>query len=176
LSSLAPRIVTRRAAVGDTDSTAIYSVCDGYRYALTRRWGDAPALVCVMLNPSTATELANDPTIRRCETRARRGGFGGLRIANLYGLRATDPRDLRCCADPVGPDNDAILLDQLAGAGAVLAGWGIHGAWRGRGRAVAALLRDSDAPLVTLGLTKHGHPRHPLYVGYAQEFGDWNDD
>jgi hypothetical protein len=171
-----PPTITRRHVNGDTVSTAVYSTCEMYRYALTRTWGDAPPFVCVMLNPSTATESANDPTIQRCETRARQASFGGLRIANLYGFRATDPRDLKHSTDPVGPDNDAVLLDQIAGAGAVLAGWGIHGAWRGRGAQVAALLRDSGAPLVTLGLTKDGHPRHPLYVGYAQKFREWHHD
>ena len=173
---MAGTLVTRDHDDGRTRSQAVYSPCMGYRYALTRVWDAAPPLVCVMLNPSTATELANDPTIHRCEVRARRGGFGGLRIANLYGFRATDPRALRQVADPVGPDNDRVLLSLLAGAGAVLAGWGTHGAWQDRGAGVARLLRDSGAALVTLGQTKDGHPRHPLYVGYAQDFMEWRDD
>ena len=61
-------------------STAHYSPCETYRYALTRVWDEtAPKLLFIMLNPSTATELKNDPTIERCERRARALGYGGFR-------------------------------------------------------------------------------------------------
>ncbi|KQI69909.1 hypothetical protein AN189_00385 [Loktanella sp. 3ANDIMAR09] len=156
-----------------TVSTAVYSLCDTYRYALRRVWGDAPALAFVMLNPSTATEAANDPTIARCEARARAGGHGGLIIANLFAFRATDPRDLRAAAAPIGPDNDRLLLDMCRNAGLIVAGWGVHGVHLDRAATVRALLRDSGVRLHTLGLTKHGHPRHPLYVSYAIQPEPW---
>ena len=58
----------------DADCLAIYSDCEAYRYLLQIVWDEsAPMAMFVMLNPSTATELANDPTVERCEIRARRG-------------------------------------------------------------------------------------------------------
>lgn len=144
-------------------SEAIYSPCERYRYALTRVWDTSVGEVLfVMLNPSTATELRNDPTIERCERRARQMGYGGVAIANLFAYRATYPADLKAASDPVGPGNDAILLAQAARAACVIAAWGTHGAHLGRGPALAQKLD----PLWHLGLTKHGHPRHPLYVSY----------
>ena len=116
-------------------STAIYSDCERYRYALTRVWdvGGMRALF-VMLNPSTATEAQNDPTVERCERRARALGFADV----------------------------------------VIAAWGTHGAHLDRGAQVAALLRQTRQPLYALGLTKDGHPKHPLYISYTQQPALWS--
>ena len=148
-------------------SEAVYSDCETYRYALTREWGAGPRLLWVMLNPSTASERSNDPTVERCERRSRAMGFGGFRVVNLFAYRATDPRRLRAVADPVGPDNDAALHDGAAWADDILCGWGGHGALLGQDRAVAARLRQSGKPVWHLGLTLAGQPKHPLYIGYA---------
>ncbi|SIS56844.1 hypothetical protein SAMN05421759_101474 [Roseivivax lentus] len=156
----------------DTVSEAFYSPCETYRYGLARRWSDAAPVLFVMLNPSTATERANDPTIHRCETRARAMGAGGVRIANLFGYRATRPADLKRAADPVGPENDALLLDWHAAAGMTIAAWGVHGALLGRATALARAM----GPLWHLGLTQAGHPRHPLYVPYARAPEIWQPE
>lgn len=146
-------------------STTLYSRCERYRYGLSRVWdASAPDLLFVMLNPSTADEHRNDPTIERCQRRARALGFGGMRIANLFAFRATRPADLRRAADPVGPANDAALATWSGTCAMTIAAWGVHGTFRGRDRAVRAMLRGD---LRHLGLTRAGHPRHPLYVPYA---------
>ena len=133
-----------------------------YRYLLEWRWGTAAPMVFVMLNPSTADALRNDPTLRRCAGFARREQCGGLVVVNLFALRATDPAALTKHPDPVGPDNDQILC-AAAGCGApVIAAWGVHGELHGRERAVTRLL--APAALHCLGRTAHGHPRHPLYL------------
>ena len=91
-------------------STAQYSDCETYRYALTRVWDDAgKRVVFVMLNPSKANEIANDPTVERCERRARALGFGAFRVVNIFAFRETNPHLMRKATSPVGPDNDAIL-------------------------------------------------------------------
>lgn len=159
---------------GDAESSALYSDCEQYRYALTRVWAaDAPRVLFIMLNPSTATEVQNDPTIERCERRARVLGFGGMRIVNIFGFRATDPKVLKAVDDPNGPDNDATLRDGLIWADSVIAAWGAHGAHRGRGAEVARQLQDHNKPLTHLGLSKAGHPRHPLYIAYARQPEVW---
>jgi len=142
-----------------------------YRYRLWRRWGDGPAALFVMLNPSTADDTRDDPTIRRCIGFARRWRFGGLEVVNLYALRATRPRDLLAAAAPVGPDNDDHLRDAAARAGAIVVAWGRHGR-PDRAARVAALL--GAARLQCLGVNQDRSPRHPLYVPAAARRRRWS--
>lgn len=160
-------MITRHHQKGDATSAAVYSPCEKYRYLLTRSWdATGPKALFVMLNPSTATEVQNDPTVERCERRARALGFGAFRVTNIFAFRATDPRVMKAVADPVGLGNDTAIADSALWADAIIAAWGTHGAHLGRGAAVAQLLRASGRPVQALGLTKAGHPQHPLYIGY----------
>jgi len=170
-------VITRQFQKGDAESEAIYSECERYRYALTRVWdADGKRVLFIMLNPSTATEVQNDPTVERCERRARALGFGAFRVLNIFAWRATDPRDMRAAADPVGPDNDAMIVESLPWADQVICAWGTHGAHLNRGPEVAAMLRAQGTPLHHLGLSKQGHPKHPLYIGYAVQPTIWASD
>lgn len=167
-------MITRQFQKDDAASDAVYSDCERYRYSLTRVWNaDAPRLLFIMLNPSKATERQNDPTVERCERRARVLGFGAVRVMNIFAWRETDPRKLRKAADPVGAGNDPLLLDGVAWADQIIAGWGVHGDHLNRGRVVEALLRSTGAQLSCLGLSKAGHPRHPLYIAYAKAPEPW---
>jgi hypothetical protein len=167
-------MITRHHRKGDADSVAEYSPCETYRYTLTRVWDRAGRRAAfVMLNPSTATEVQNDPTVERCERRARALGYGAFRVLNIFAYRATDPREMRAAADPVGPGNDAAIMAALPWADAVVCAWGTHGAYLGRGAAVAAMLRGAGVPLFHLGLSKAGHPKHPLYIGYDVQPQPW---
>lgn len=149
-------------------SDAILSPCGGYRYLLTRRWGAGRALAIVMLNPSTADASVDDPTIRRCMGFARREGFDGIEVANLYAFRATKPGKLALVDDPEGPDNlDHLrrLAIQRRDGGVILCAWGAsEHADPGHVRGVTNQLQHYGAALVCLGKTKAGAPRHPLYV------------
>lgn len=171
-------MITRHHQKGDAASTAVYSDCECYRYLLTRTWdeGGTRALF-VLLNPSTATEAQNDPTVERCERRARRLGFGAFRVVNIFAFRATDPKVMRAQADPVGPGNDTAILESLDWAGApwhrIICAWGAHGAHLGRGAAVERMLRASGHDLFHLGLTGAGAPKHPLYIGYDRQPERW---
>ena len=168
-------LVTRRHDDGVRASEAVYSECEKYRYALTRVWdANGRRLLYIMLNPSKATELANDPTIERCERRARALGYGGFRVCNLFALRETDPVRLKRARRPEGPDNAAQLTAAMTWTDDVLCAWGVHGAHRDQGAAVLRLLETSPKARLTLGLTKDGHPRHPLYVSYAVTPKPWD--
>jgi len=166
-------LITRQFIKGDAVSEAVYSDCEGYRYLLTRVWGNGPKALFIMLNPSTATEVQNDPTVERCERRARVLGFGAFRVTNIFAFRATDPRVMRAAADPVGPGNDAAILDSVNWADRILCAWGNHGLHLDRGAKVADMLRATGADLEHLGLTGQNQPRHPLYVSYAQQPVIW---
>ncbi len=167
-------MITRTHIKGDAPSTAVYSDCERYRYSLTRIWQPQGLRVLfVMLNPSTATEVQNDPTVERCERRARALGFGGFQVTNIFAWRDTDPRKMRAASDPIGPQNDTTISEGVAGADQIIAAWGAHGAHLARGASVEALLRDADRTIHHLGLTKQGHPKHPLYIAYACQPEPW---
>jgi hypothetical protein len=143
--------------------SAIFSPCRTWRYELRRTWQPArPAAMFVGLNPSTADELSDDNTVKRCMTYARRWGYGALIMTNLFGFRATDPRDMKAHPNPIGPENDAHLQFLATEAGIVIAAWGHHGTYRGRAREVlqAGLLGDFRV----LALTANDQPGHPLYL------------
>ncbi|TVP70689.1 MAG: DUF1643 domain-containing protein [Rhodobacteraceae bacterium] len=167
-------VTIRSHRKGDAPSVAVYSPCERYRYMLTREWApDQGCALFVMLNPSTATEVQNDPTVERCERRARALGFGAFRVCNIFAFRATDPREMRAQADPIGPLNDQAIAESAPWADQIICAWGMHGAHLARGPVVEALLRATDRPLWHLGLTQAGHPKHPLYIGYRVQPTVW---
>ena len=137
---------------------------DLYRYLLQRSFpGPGGTIMWVMLNPSTATNTMDDPTIRRCMGFARGWGFSEMTVGNLFARRATSPKDLLKAQDPVGPHNDEMLVQMASEADLIVAAWGNHGSYRGRDRRVLFLLKEYD--IFRLGaLTAKAQPRHPLYV------------
>jgi hypothetical protein len=151
--------------------SAIISPCGTYRYVLHRsipqpiRW--VRRVVFVMLNPSTADATVDDPTIRSCIRFAQRWGYTRLTVVNLFALRATDPAELARNSDPVGPENDRHIDEQLCGefTEAIVAAWGAHHFAADRAREVIARF----GPFQCLGVTKGGSPRHPLYLPAATE-------
>lgn len=148
---------------GSIHRDAQFSGCRRFRYRLGRRWSRAAVMTVVLLNPSTADGAADDPTSRRCVGFARAAGCGGVDLVNLLAWRSVDPRALRSVADPVGPDNHAWISATVAAnhPGPVVVAWG---AAAGHDRVQAVLELLSGLPLLCLGVTKDGHPRHPLYV------------
>lgn len=139
---------------------AWFSRCRRYRYVLQRRWQhDAPTVLFIGLNPSTADAMQDDATTRVCMNYARRWGYGGMWLANLFAWCATYPRDLFAAQHPIGPRNAATLRALQDDAALVVCAWGDGGAHRGRDRAVLAMLRQPHC-LTTL---RSGRPGHPLY-------------
>jgi hypothetical protein len=114
----------------------------------------------VGLNPSTADSIRDDPTLRRCIRFAREWGFAQLQMVNLFAYRMTDPRQLRAVADPVGPENDDVLSSAFGNSDLIVAAWGVNAT----AQRVHEIMRWPNRPRHALGLTKHGAPRHPLYV------------
>lgn len=154
------------------DAGAEFSPCRLYRYRLWRSWSGGTGTVnFLMLNPSTADEAVNDPTVERCEQRARRLGFERLIVTNLFAYRATSPLDMKAVVDPVGPENDAAILRAAREADKVICAWGEHGEHRGRAVAVMGLLTGID--LWVLRINRGGAPAHPLYLAYDLEPVRW---
>lgn len=138
-----------------------------YRYTLRRGpWLNGEGTVLfVMLNPSTADALEDDPTIRRCVSFAQLWGYAWLTVANLYALRATDPRELLGHRDPVGPENNEAIRRLASSSTEVVVAWGAtRHPEPSRARQVLEVVEFYAGTARCLGQTKNLHPRHPLYV------------
>ena len=166
------------------ERTAIFSGCRKYRYVLRIVWDAAlPDMQVIGLNPSTADEIQDDPTVRRCKAFARREGCGGLAMTNLFAFRATDPKVLKKHPQPIGEfsfcafevtrgktthcfasRNDAHLFVTAYRSKVVVAAWGNHGTHLNRYADVAKLILSAGATLRCFRLTSKGQPEHPLYM------------
>lgn len=141
---------------------AIFSPCRRYRYVLWREWDmhNPSYAMFIGLNPSTADETLDDPTVRRCIRFAKEWGYGALCMTNAFAYRSTNPEEMKQQSDPVGIDNGTWLKVNSLEAGVVVAAWGIHGTHMDRDKEVKRILSG----LLCLGKTKGGQPRHPLYL------------
>lgn len=145
-------------------SFALIDSTGKYRYYLVREWDPVkPRVLYIMLNPSTADAIKDDPTIRRCIGLAKSWGYGSIEVVNLFAYRATNPKELYNTTDPVGPDNNKHIIEAIKRAKLVIAAWGTKGIILGREKQVRTLLA-SACHLYSLGLTKEGYPKHPLYI------------
>ena len=148
-----------------------------YRYRLTRKWlfGSGNVL-WVMLNPSTADETSDDPTIRRITKFSKAWGYSELTVVNLYPFRATDPKDCKKWSNYLenGPDwyaRDAMENNRYhhvekcaESADLIVAAWGR--AWDDDwAEYIIETLQSSGKPIFCLDVTKDGYPKHPLARG-----------
>ncbi len=157
------------------EKSATFSPCRKYRYTPWRNWDELftySYVVFIGLNPSTADETTDDPTVRRCIGYARDWGYAGLCMMNLFAFRATLPADMKAAQDPVGPDNERALIDISEYAGVVVAAWGVNGAHLGQDLKVRKIIPD----LSYLKLTKDGFPGHPLYLSRGLRPMPWKFD
>lgn len=160
-----PTTKNKRAnKVAPMKGPAIFSPCRRYRYALWRDWqnelsGKGTAMF-IGLNPSTADELQDDPTVRRCINFAKSWGYDRLCMTNIFAFRATDPKVMMAAHEPIGEKNNRYLCELASEAAIVIAAWGVHGEYRGRGREVVEMIPGVHC----LRVTKGGHPQHPLYL------------
>ena len=140
-----------------------FSDCRKYRYWLLRRWDDEPLLNVIGLNPSTADEEKDDPTIRRIMGFARGWKYGGIQMLNLFSYRATDPKDMMRAEDPVGPNHDDLTRFFSKESNTIFCCWGTHGGYLDRDKYVMSMMDVNYFPFC-LGTTKAGYPKHPLYL------------
>lgn len=164
---------------------ARFSVDRLHRYRLWRRWDDnLPHATFLMMNPSTADEVKNDPTVARCQQRANNWlvsgwlNVGGVEVVNVFAWRETDskllPVRIKEGVDIIGPDNDAAIIEACKGAAIVVCAWGGPGHFLlNRGPAVLKLLRLHGIKPYAFKINADGSPKHPLYIGYADIPSPW---
>ena len=153
----------RPAWPADSHVTAGFSDCQQYRYQLREIWAPGlPLVLWLLMNPSVACLDYSDPTLRKTGKFARAWGYGGQLVGNVHAYRATDKTRLLQVADPVGPENDRLILEMAAEAQTVVLAFGQPPkALRPRGQQLTQLLRRHPG-LSYLRLAKDGTPVHPL--------------
>lgn len=161
-----------------TERKTIFSPCRQYRYTLWRKWDDEHGegtrgeitreechyVQFIGLNPSTADEVQDDNTIRRCIQYAKDWGYGAFCMTNLFAWCDTLPENMKAAVEPVGAENDHWITEIAKGAGVVVAAWGNDGKHLYRGTKVKRILADAGIQLHCLRKTKAGQPEHPLYL------------
>ena len=142
--------------------TADFSRFRTWRYTLIREWDKSlPHLLFVLLNPSIADEYQDDPTNRRGIGFAKQWGYGSIVFCNLFAIRSPYQKRINEVFDPIGPENDRFILREAELADTTVCAWGVHGTDFDRNENVIAIL---PKPIYSLGTTKDGHPKHPLYL------------
>lgn len=138
------------------DNGALFSECKKHRHALWRIWDqNKPLVMFIGLNPSTANEHTDDPTIRRVKKFAADWGYGGVYMMNLFTYVTAYPEELIKCGDP----NYSVLRVMADKCEKIIFAWGSFKEAEDRGREVINMF-DGYA----LVINSNGSPRHPLYV------------
>jgi len=150
---------------------AIFDTTKKYRYLLMRQWSENNAQITwIMLNPSTADENIDDPTIRRCIGFSKLYNAGKMEIVNLFSYRSTTPQTLYTINDPIGKETDQYILNSVKSADKVIIAWGNHGKLNNRSKYVINdLLSPYHNKIYTLKLLKNKEPGHPLYISYSEQ-------
>lgn len=161
-----------------TRSGAWLSEDGQHRYRLWREWDQArPSVAFVMLNPSTADAMEDDPTIRKCVGFAKRWGYGRIDVVNLWSYRSTDWRGVLGCPEPSPRENHAAWVDTFADVLDIIAAWGAHRQAIAKKPFVGYhpdLVRLARGRTIRcLGRSKSGEPRHPLMLAYDTEREPW---
>ena len=137
---------------------AVFSPDSIYRYQLSRSWDiDKPKILFIMLNPSTADEFVEDPTIRRIVNYAKDWGYGSVYVGNLYAFRSTDPKGLNSVEDPIGPENITNIQALIGLVDKVVYAWGNE-------RKEPEWLKKIVTNPYCIDISKKGIPKHPLYL------------
>ena len=174
--------IIRNGFLDAAESSAAFSDCGRHRYLLSRRWDEnAGTVLFVMLNPSTATESRNDPTISRCHGYAigmNGGRHGGYMICNLFSLITPDRKLLESECDRLDEsENDRQLVEACRRSERLICAWGgsgTEGFVRGRARVVVDLIQSAfPGKLECLGTNRNGAPSHPLYLNADIQPKEW---
>ena len=143
------------------ESGADFSDCRMYRYTLWRTWDDSKSKVMFLgLNPSTADEVKNDPTVTRCINYSKSWGYGGMYMMNIFSFRTTYPIELKKAKNPIGKDNDYWIQKIYRRVDKCIGAWGNDGDFKRRSNEIFKIIPK----IYCLKLNQSGQPAHPLYL------------
>ncbi len=161
-------------------SFCLFSECRSYRWILKKELlSGYKTIVFVGLNPSKANSINNDKTLTRIINFCLKWKYKNIYVINLFGLISKLPSKLSESIDPVGENNNLITLKVLDFWRKNIycdlwLGWGDQGQLYDRDLIVLELIRNFSElesnqkkysrRVFSLGLSKKGNPRHPLYM------------
>jgi len=156
----------------------VFSDCGLYRYLLEHDFGGTGPVISIgMVNPSSADEEKNDPTMTKIDGFAAHLGASKVKVWNKCALRNKDVKALRAAADPIGPENDAYIEQAIRDADIHIVAWGplakLPRPLRNRWRDVVDVMTRAGCRPMCWGTAGDGQPRHPLMVAYATPLGPW---
>lgn len=147
------------------ENDAVISDCGKYRYLLRRTWDHKkPRALLIMLNPSTADAKQDDATIRSCVRLLIGLDYGSMEVVNVFAYRATKPDELVMQTDPIGPRNYDTIEGAVHRCDVVICAWGAYPLADQYSITPKNIVRCRRPAMYCFGKTKHGAPKHPLYI------------
>jgi len=142
-----------------------------YRYYLQRNFkkNAKNLLVFIMLNPSTANEQYNDPTVERCQNHALNKNYDGMIILNIFAYRTTNPKQLLQTKNPIGEKNNQTIINTIKKHQNIICAWGNHGKILNRSNEIKKILKKHRKKTQAFEITKQNEPKHPLYIPYNKK-------
>lgn len=152
------------------ENGAIFNEDRTKRFLLWRSRPEGDGVITfIMLNPSTADEVKNDPSVLRCWTRAQKMGFRVMFVCNLFSIRSTDPKGIVPDEGDDYHENFSTIIRAVRRSNMIVCAWGNHGDINTLGHQILGNLRRLEYPVFVFGITKANQPKHPLYIGYDVE-------
>lgn len=147
------------------DAGALFSDDRKHRYVLWRKWNKRGKMaLCCGLNPSTANQDQNDPTITRLMQTLSAHGYGGFYMVNLFTVISSSPDIL---LDPKVKEDEemdiGIIFAYSINVDDVIFCWGTFEEAKAR----AQRLIDFYQNALCFGKNKDGSPWHPMALMYA---------
>ena len=157
---------------------AVFDESRMYRYSLTRIWDPTKEkVVFICLNPSTADEMYNDNTVKKCIKFAKSwhgGKYGMIEMVNLFSYCGTEFYKIKHVNDPIGPETNDYIVDAAKSAGLVIVAWGENGTYKNRYKEVLSLLESENIEVHCLDVLRYGQPKHPLFANGRLEPTPYN--
>lgn len=144
----------------DINNGAKFSECGTHRYSIWRIWDKSKQIVMFIgLNPSTANQDSDDPTIRRVIKFASNWGYGGVYMMNLFTQVTPYPHELKLNDDEQIIENRDRIFPMAEWCKLIIFAWGNFKEAEQEGQHYSDILNG-----YCLGKNQNGSPKHPLYI------------
>ena len=153
---------------------------DSWRFALGK--DGSRKLLTIGLNPSTATKEKSDTTVAKVEEVAKRNGFDGFVMLNLYPIRSTNYNALPLDTDPEAFHQNLRHIKKLVSSESKPTLWAAWGEsiyarpyFISAAKELFSILQKHSPSWQHFGsMTNSGHPRHPSRLNYAWSFSQFD--
>jgi hypothetical protein len=156
---------------------ALFSESHKHRLFLSRTWDvNLPISLWIMINPSLADHIADDPTVLKVISISRYNGFGSIWIINLFDYITPDQAVLATLDSNLLNDYNTSsiitlnIFNNLSPNDSVICAWG-NGPTQLHTRMSTIIhwfnnshFKRLNLKLKAVKLNSNGQPTHPLYL------------